>query len=520
MIQLCQIAVRRGARRTAAAALLVILFLLVFASPSSSLAQTGITATQDQAEIQFPDSLTFSVELNSQAEIQQVTLEYRVQQVTCGEVIAKAFPQFTPGKAVTATWTWEMKQSGSLPPGAKIYWLWRVTDSDGNTLATQEKYITWLDDTHAWQTLTGKNVNLHWYNGTDSFGQELLDAAVAALEDLEQSTGLKPEMPIDLYIYASTDDLRAAILYEPGWAGGQAFSEHDIVIIGISAGQIEWGKGAIAHELTHVLVGHLTFSCLGFVPGWLVEGLAMYGEGGLDDFSKAAFEQAVTDDTLISVEALSGGFSENPDQAGISYSESYSLVNFLIETYGKDQMLALLKDLQEGATVDGALQTVYGFDTNGLEDAWREDIGAQERQATLTDGSATPTSTPVPTIVPVSGSLVGSTTTPARGAVTLETATPTKTSSPLPATAPHSATSRPPPTITKANPAKPTPAMPTRVSKPSPTTTQEPEKSSPSWLSGVVRVFTSGCVACLILGGVAIVFFFAVLRPRRRRRKP
>jgi len=246
----------------------------------------------------------------------------------------------------------------------------------------------------------------------------------------------------------------------------------------------------------------------------------MYGEGGLDDFSKAAFEQAVTDDTLISVEALSGGFSENPDQADISYSESYSLVNFLIETYGKDQMLALLKALQEGATVDGALQTVYGFDINGLEDAWREDIGAQERQATLTDGSATPTSTPVPTIVPVSGSVVESTTTPTRGAVTLETATPTKTSSPLPATAPPSATSRPPPTITKANPAKPTPAMPTRVSKPSPTTTQEPEKSSPSWLSGVVRVFTSGCVACLILGGVAIVFFFAVLRPRRRRRKP
>ena len=35
-----------------------------------------------------------------------------------GEVIAKAFPQFTPGKTVEAEWTWEMRQSGSLPPGA------------------------------------------------------------------------------------------------------------------------------------------------------------------------------------------------------------------------------------------------------------------------------------------------------------------------------------------------------------------------------------------------------------------
>ena len=103
-----------------------------------------------------------------------------------------------------------MKQSGSLPPGAKIYWLWQVTDAAGNTLTTQEQSITWLDNTHAWQTLSGKNVNLHWYDGTDTFGQELLDAAVAALANLEQSTGLKPEKPIDLYIYANTDDLRQA----------------------------------------------------------------------------------------------------------------------------------------------------------------------------------------------------------------------------------------------------------------------------------------------------------------------
>jgi hypothetical protein len=29
---------------------------------------------------------------------------------------------------------------------------------------------------------------------------------------------------------------------------GAGLPEHDIVIIGISAGQIDWGKGAIAHE--------------------------------------------------------------------------------------------------------------------------------------------------------------------------------------------------------------------------------------------------------------------------------
>jgi hypothetical protein len=493
--------------------LLITLALLAFAQPSSSLAQTAITATQDRAEIQFPDSVTFSVALTSEAEIQQVTLEYRVQQVTCGEVIARAFPQFTPGKSVTATWTWEMLQSGSLPPGAKIYWLWRVTDAAGNTLTTLEQSIIWLDSVHAWQTLSGENINLHWYDSPEPFGQELLDAAVAALANLEQSTGLKPEQPIDLYIYANTEDMRQAVLYEPGWTGGQAYSEHDIVIIGISPGQIDWGKGAIAHELTHVLVGHLTFSCLGYLPGWLVEGLAMYGEGGLDDFSQGRFDQAVTDNDLISVQALSGSFSENADEANISYSESYSLVNFLIETYGKERMMALLKALQEGETVDGALESVYGFDINGLEDAWRTGIGAQPRQASVENAPATPTATLVPTIAPLSGAVSGPTIAPTRVRTTVEAELPTVT----PQAAPPQAASPTPVTAVRATATR---KAPTQASKPSPTKTPPIKKTSPAWFSGVVRIIASGGAACLILGGVAVVFFFAVIRPPRRRRKP
>ncbi len=52
------------------------------------------------------------------------------------------------------------------------------------------------------------------------------------------------------------------------------------MIIGIAPADVEWGKRTEAHELTHVLVGDFTFTCLGSMPTWLVEGLAVYGEGG------------------------------------------------------------------------------------------------------------------------------------------------------------------------------------------------------------------------------------------------
>ena len=216
---------------------------------------------------------------------------------------------------------------------------------------------------------------------------------------------MQPETPIHLFIYANTDDMKEAILYEPTWTGGMAFPEHDIVIIGISPRDLAWGRSTIAHELTHVLVGHLTFSCLGDVPTWLNEGLAVYSEGGLDPASESQLNEAIQGDQLLSVRSLSGGFSEIPGKAYLSYSQSYSIVKFLIETYGQDKMYSLLISLRDGTTIDDALIKVYGFDVEGLEDAWRGAIGAAPQPASA-QPTARPTPTFVPTYIPFAGSPV------------------------------------------------------------------------------------------------------------------
>jgi hypothetical protein len=212
--------------------------------------------------------------------------------------------------------------------------------------------------------------------------------------------GISSEKPVDIYIYANTNDLKDAILYEPSWVGGQAFPETNIIIIGVSTDQLDWGKSTEAHELTHVLVGHLTFSCLGFIPTWLNEGLAMYGEGGPAATEMTQFEQAKTANQLLTLSSLAGAFSDEANRANVSYTEAYSVVNYLIQTYGREKMTALLLALRNGNTIDEALQLSYGFDTNGLEDAWRGSIGAAPRVGT---SNPTPVFTPtqVPTFVPI-----------------------------------------------------------------------------------------------------------------------
>lgn len=381
----------------------ILLAIAVTGSADAWRLPASAQASDNRATLAFPQSVTYSATLASDSPITKVVLEYGSQQLSCGNVIGKAFPQFAPAPVVAVEWTWDMRQSGSLPPGASLWWRWRYEDATGAEFVTEQNSTTWLDDDHSWRALEQEDLlRLHWYGSDETFGEALLEAAVAGLEFNQQHAGLKASTPVDVYIYANTDDMREAILYEPSWTGGLAFPDHDIVLIGISPSDLDWGRRALVHELTHVLVGHLTFTCLGDVPTWLNEGLAVYSEGDLDTASRAQLENAIRQDDLMSVRSLSAGFSEVASRAQLSYSQSYSLVRFLIETYGQEKMTVLLVALRDGLPIDRALLQVYGFDVDGLEEAWRSAIGAAARSAAALP-TARPSPTFVPTIQPISG---------------------------------------------------------------------------------------------------------------------
>lgn len=389
----------------------ICLAILSACPPASVSAAPPADVIVNQASLDFPNTITFEAGIQSSSQIRSVVLEYGAEQSTCGEVVARAVPDFTPGQSVQASWTWDMRRFGSLPPGATVWWRWRAVDDAGAETVSEKRTITWLDSEHPWKSITDGYLHLHWYGGDQAFAQDLLSAAAEGLVRLEQDTGLAADQPIHLYIYPTNSDMRDAILYEPGWTGGLAFPEHNIVILGISKSDLEWGRDAEVHELTHVLVGHLTFSCLGRVPTWLNEGLAVYAEGELDPASQSQLDEAVRNDSLLSIRSLSGGFSEVPSKAYLSYSQSYSVVRYLVETYGQDDMTSLLTLLRDGTAIDQALLTVYGFNVEGLEDEWRAAIGAPPRAVTA-QATAQPSPTFVPTIVPVSGAPLSMTPTP------------------------------------------------------------------------------------------------------------
>ncbi len=354
---------------------LTTLALLWLLSPAFVAGDTGITVIASDVEVDFPDEAVFTVEAESYVDIVDVRLYYQVDKMNYAEVVSEGWADFTPASKIEASWVWDMNYGG-LPPGAEVAYWWMVEDEDGNRVETSPQVMHFDDSRYTWQSLTstvfeGGAMTLFWYSGDDSFANELMAACDEGLTWLIDDIGTYPERPIKIYIYASSDDLKGAMVFSQEWTGGVAFTDFSIIAISVPPSQLEWGKRAVVHELTHLVVRQATFSPYGQLPVWLDEGLATNNEGELDPDQRSYLEQAALDGELISVRSLCSPFSAYTEKAYLSYAESYSLVEYLLDNYGQEKMLDLLTLLKQGNTYDEALTEVYGFDIDGLDARWR-----------------------------------------------------------------------------------------------------------------------------------------------------
>jgi hypothetical protein len=199
-----------------------------------------------------------------------------------------------------------------------------------------------------------------------------MTAAQEALARLAEDIGAHLIKPVSLYIYATAQELRGAMIFPQEWTGGVAYTRHGVIAIGIAPNNLRWGKRATVHELAHLVTQQMTFNPYNSLPNWLNEGLSMYAEGELEARYIHYLEQGMAENSLISVRSLSSPFSAFAGQTYLAYAQSYSLVEFLITSYGQGKIYELLSIFKQGSSYDGALMKVYGFDMDGLDILWRD----------------------------------------------------------------------------------------------------------------------------------------------------
>ncbi|MEJ7697790.1 MAG: DUF881 domain-containing protein [Candidatus Limnocylindrales bacterium] len=227
--------------------------------------------------------------------------------------------------------------------------------------------------------MSGKTVRVHWYEGDDAFGARALKIAEGAIQETGDLLGVAEEAPIDFFIYADQTSFYDAL--GPGTqenVGGQANAGIRTLFALITPADINdaWVGVVIPHELVHLVFDTAVRNPYHFPPRWLNEGLAVYQSQGYDTSDRSGVEAAARDGSIILLDGLAGQFPTTRDGFFLAYAESASAIDYLVRTYDKDALVALIGSYADGRTDDEAFKTALGVDTAEFGDAWLADLRA------------------------------------------------------------------------------------------------------------------------------------------------
>ena len=220
-------------------------------------------------------------------------------------------------------------------------------------------------------------LKVHWYEGDLSFGQEALDTAQMGLKSIESLIPLDLEQPVEIFIYASTEDLHATLAPgEEGWIAGHASPELGVLMVLIEPGpqQAIAMEQRIPHELMHVMLYRRVGAGYKMIPAWLREGMATLVEMYPNAEYDRVLKDALTSNTLIPLQDLCVSFPKDTGQAFLAYAESRSFTRFLKESYGSTGLLNLAGSYASGVECERGTEGAFGATLSSLESQWRSSV--------------------------------------------------------------------------------------------------------------------------------------------------
>lgn len=336
--------------------------------------EEGIQVASEEVVNNFPDEVVFRLSAESAAIIEHVTLRYRL--LPDGILASYVPSDFSPAERVEVAFHLKANDPPRMyiAPGTEIEYSWEIEDAVGNKLNTDPSNFFCLDIRFPWESVSEGNLTLYWYAGDRSSAEASLTVDRDTLDEMSKLLGVTVDYPVKVWIYDSYQDMLPALVRRSGGqavavAGERVASDTVLVLGGYGYDDI------LRHELTHIVTHVAGEGPYGGLPTWLDEGTAMYGQSEPGEGYTSALDRAVERDSLFSVRSMSAPPAD-PSKVALFYGQAWSLVSYLIETYGPGKFAELFAAFKGGgATVDEVLLKVYGFDQDELENEWRASLG-------------------------------------------------------------------------------------------------------------------------------------------------
>lgn len=174
-----------------------------------------------------------------------------------------------------------------------------------------------------------------------------------------------------IYLYKDAEEYQKQT-GAPPWSGGNAAVEEKIIRT------YPWARGFMDSILPHEM-GHIIFrEFVGTetkIPLWLDEGVAGLQEKTNSARNMQNIKRLIQSKKFIELDKLSEMGNTTPVIPDIFYAEAASLVNYIVEEFGRNDFVRFCRRLRDGEQIEEAMKRIYRFNNmSELNDAWVKSI--------------------------------------------------------------------------------------------------------------------------------------------------
>jgi hypothetical protein len=225
------------------------------------------------------------------------------------------------------------------------------------------------------RTITTPHLAFSFHPHDEKLIKPLIDDAEGLRREILNDLGFEFKGITRVYLAPSFKDFQEV---QPGgkiqpWAIGVAYPRMNLIVLlspkAIKRGHIDL-RTIFAHEFSHLALGRAFQGSEG-APQWLHEGLAMYESREWDFRRVSTITRAVLTNSLIPLSEITQSFPRERGRAELSYSESFYLVSFLINKYGRSPFHRFIREYSGGKPLNQVLVDTYGMGLDQLEKRWR-----------------------------------------------------------------------------------------------------------------------------------------------------
>ena len=356
-----------------AASLVLLTLLLGLARPTPAAAFSGFGAMT--ADATYGVQMRFSVKLPDGPPDQlDLLLRFAGSDST---VVAPV----QPGTS-SAEYIWDAT-ANAITPNTRIAYRWRATNGGVVTLSAEQTLL--YDDDRpglSWHSAAIGDATVHWYGGAEAqarhFGQITANAAAAA----ETLLGHKLAGPVDIFVYVSHDEFFGAL--GPGareWTGAATFPSLRTIFMWLGGGSQSYLGRTMTHEVTHVVFHDATANAFHDPPTWFNEGFAVWSEEQTAQARAGTVRSTASSGDLLAFDGISQSFPIGSSAAALAYAEGATMVQMIIDDYGRAAIARIAAAWRGGASDADALQAGTGVTVAQLYTKYFASFGVAEPTA-------------------------------------------------------------------------------------------------------------------------------------------